>query len=495
MDQKVLHFTMKAALYSRIADSQEPHTKQANGFTDWMRGAAGNVSNWYQGLAPDKRMALMGGLIGGGGGAALGGLSAMTRPKNKRHLLRDALIGGLSGGALGVGAGYLGQGSGYLGGAGQASAPAPHSNLVNDPAMKALQGAPAAALAGMSGNPMAMMAASNAAMAPTTPSGNPVEQAYNQYLKGQSPEAAKGYFEHLGQGKDPEAVKKLTELYVNDQDPSFLAQHPAFQKAYDDWRYRAGVGGLGGAAYKTKDILGPWAEYRSHSRNPLGGPALTAYLKDNPNALDNYKVGPKHPDYEVTGEYNKALHALRGAPGAPAFPAKVQRDAIADAKSNIDAENSVIKALTPNMKTKTVKEPEPGEPAKSPSNLVDAHGRPIRPGTPEGKARLIDKEVSSWTGRFDRPHPSNEGVDVHGRSLGKDVTAEKFLDNKLVHDIAHNPNYHAPTFRGTAWRSAKAMGKGGLIGSAIGLGVPAAVNAAKNTWSFFNPPGAAATQQ
>ena len=57
---------------------------------------------------PNLRNTLIGGGIGAGGGALLGGLSAFNQDEEERNMLGSALTGAMSGGLLGAGAGYAG---------------------------------------------------------------------------------------------------------------------------------------------------------------------------------------------------------------------------------------------------------------------------------------------------------------------------------------------------------------------------------------------------
>lgn len=462
MDQQVLHFTMKAAFYGQITDSQDGETKQANGFMDSLRGAWDSgkaqlghgmeaAQQWYQNH-PEAHMALLGGLGGAAGGAALGGIHSMTQPKNKRHLMRDALIGGLSGGALGAGGGYLAQRAGY-------GLPAHDPARALAQGTQVMGGGEAAALAALSGNPAAMATAANSAMLSQANGGNGVSQLYDSLAKGQGSQQVADNLRHLSD-IDPNVASKVMQQ-VQDNHP-FAGAVSDFWNTYRNHPYATptGIGAAYGAGKSLTNAIGKInQESANYKADPLGNQLALHQNNLNDanhpvaNSMGNYKIDKGHPDFESLGERDRIALAVGGADGAPKLNPILQQKAIEDAARNPRAENKFLRFLEPNWKT--THEFKGGVPEVPAGNFAGPGGPP----PVEGPVPVRNQQ---WDGTWHRPWV-NEG---------------KGVPNSVINEWFAKPHPNNAPMRQKVWRGVKetglGAGKGALKGGIAGLGIEAA---------------------
>jgi hypothetical protein len=271
MDQELLRYTMKAALYSEQcrADSEFGRIKKANPFTD-------QISKAWQAAGPVGQ----GGLIGAGAGGALGLGSSLLGNREDKHPVQSALTGALGGAALGAGGalaypkimGMFGQ-KGQAGPSGFDQAKKTYEeNLLKgvNPQFSESLGSVAA---GMSPGPMAP----GAALAGTAHGGAIQHAQLSGANLGQP-----------GQGVDPakfnDAKRTITGMVdkpwtaLNVKDVDTLAAADELRKSREFNPAAAGkgalIGGVGGAVLgpvprMLKDV-GNWAEAKlQHARRPM----------------------------------------------------------------------------------------------------------------------------------------------------------------------------------------------------------------------------------
>lgn len=463
MDQKILHFTMKAALYAKVSGDRDTMVKEAIGLQDitgalsnaWNSGSA-NVMQAYNALPPHQKQVLLGGLIGGGAGAGLGGIHAMTQSKNKRHLLRDILAGGVAGAGLGAGGTHLFSDvpvKDWLKKQVQAkpdSAEAAGVNWANDPAMKMLNVAPSMALAP---NPAAMMNAATAGAVAPGPSS--VEDAYKKYMQGKSPEQIIGYLNHLHTDlNNPDLAQTLANREWKDH--PLRNSTEALGKNVSDHQILWGMG-AGGGGTALGQLKREMQKAKQHRLNPLY--SRIDELKDakKPIEFPRHDLPANHPSVKAVGEkYNEATNALYPPPGVPAFSAEQQQKILDNIHSNPEGLNPYVQRVVPTMKV--VKSRIPSEPAAAPtpSPILGPSGKPVSTKGP-GPQKPQYKYEDVWTNEWHRAKPNTP-------------EAEPFLQNTHLRPLKDL------VIREGKWPAAKRVVGRGAMGAAAGAATGAATN-------------------